>query len=171
MNVVFGLLQRSSARDPDLQNKLASLARQALERAEELKGILPPVEDKPTSHVSVPPKLYTVPEHTSSSAAVRATATPNRGKVTYCWLRSVWGAFGISQSQYFIARPCMPMETSFDRRRTYSSFCTGCRQKMSRHNMLTAVAVHGACCTLVKTSVCSEMHTHIQVCAAQGCFA
>jgi hypothetical protein len=84
MNVVFGLLQRSSARDPDLQNKLASLARQALERAEELKGILPPLEDKPTSHVSVPPKLYAVPEHTSSSAPVQATATPNRGNVTCC---------------------------------------------------------------------------------------
>jgi len=84
MIVVFGLLQRSSARDPDLQNKLASLARQALERAEELKGILPPVEDKPTSRVSVPPKLNAVPEHTSSSATVRATATPNKGKVTCC---------------------------------------------------------------------------------------
>jgi len=84
MIVAFGLLQRSSARDPDLQNKLSSLARQALERAEELKGILPPVEDKPTSHVSVQPKLNAVPEHTSSSATVRATATPNRGKVTCC---------------------------------------------------------------------------------------
>jgi hypothetical protein len=166
MIVLFGLLQRSSARDPDLQNKLASLARQALERAEELKGILPPVEDESTSHVSVPPKLYTVPEHTTSSATVRATATPNRGKVTCCWLMSVWGAFGISQSQYFIARPCMVMETSYDRRRTHSSFCTNHKQKMLRHIMLTAVAVHGACCTLVKTSVCSEMHTYIQVCAA-----
>jgi len=145
MIVVFGLLQRSSAHDPDLQNKLASLARQALERAEELKGILPPVEDKPTSHVSVPPKLCTVPEHTSSSAAVQATVTPNRGEVTCCWLRSVWGAFGLSQSQYFIARPCMAMEKSFGRRRTYSSFYTNHRQKMSRHNMLTAVAVHCAC--------------------------
>jgi hypothetical protein len=164
MIVLFCLLQRSSARDPDLQNKLASLARQALERAEELKGILPPVEDKPTSHVSVPPKLYTVPEHTS--ATVRATATPNRGKVTRCWLRSVWGEFGISQSQYFIARPCMVMETSHGRRRTHSSFCTNHKQKMSRHIMLTAVAVHVACSTLVKTSVCSEMHTYIQVCAA-----
>jgi len=134
MIVLFGLLQRSSARDPDLQNKLASLARQALERAEELKGILPPVEDKPTSHVSVPPKLYTVPEHTSSSVTVRATATPNRGKVTCCWLRSAWGAFGISQSQYFIARPCMVMETSYDRR-THSSFCTNHKQKMSRRIM------------------------------------
>ena len=166
MIVVFGLLQRSSASDPDLQNKLASLARQALERAEQLKGILPPVEDKPTSHVSVPPKLCAVPEHTSSSATVRATATPNRGKVTCCWLRSVEAAFGISQSQYFIARPCMVMETSYDRRRTYSSFCTDHRQQMSRHIMLTAIAVHGACCTQVKTSVCSEMHTYIQVCAA-----
>jgi hypothetical protein len=158
MIVVFGLLQRSSARDPDLQNKLASLARQALERAEELKGILPPVEDKPTSHVSVPPKLCTVPEHISSNTTVRATATPNGGKVTCCWLRSVWGAFGISQSQYVIARPCMVMETSHDRRRTYCSFCTDCRQKMFRHIMLTAVAVHVAYCALVKTSVCSEMH-------------
>ena len=158
MIVVFVLLQRSSARDPDLQNKLASLARQALERAEELKGILPPIEDKPTSHVSVPPKLHAVPEHTSCSATVRATATPNRGKFTCSCLRSVWGAFGISHSQYFIARPCMVMETSYDRRRIYSSFCTDRRQKMSRRIMLTAVAVHGACCTLVKTSVCSEMH-------------
>jgi hypothetical protein len=75
-------LQRSSARDPELQNKLASLARQALERAEELKGILPPVEDKPTSHVSVPPKLCAVPEHTISSTTVQATVTPNKGEVT-----------------------------------------------------------------------------------------
>lgn len=81
---MFILLQRSSAHDPELQNKLTSLTRQALERAEELKGILPPVESKPTSHVSVPPKLYAVPEHTSSSATVQATTTTNRGKVTCC---------------------------------------------------------------------------------------
>jgi CO dehydrogenase/acetyl-CoA synthase alpha subunit len=35
--------------------------------------------------------------------------------------------------------------------------------KMSRLNMLTAVAVHGVCCTLVKTSVCSEMHVYVFV--------
>ncbi|GFG37190.1 hypothetical protein Cfor_09323 [Coptotermes formosanus] len=79
--VELGIRTRSSARDPELQNKLASLARQALERAEELKGILPPVEDKPTSHVSVPPKLCAVPEHTISSTTVQATVTPNKGAV------------------------------------------------------------------------------------------
>jgi hypothetical protein len=34
-------------------------------------------------------------------------------------------------------------------------------KKMSRHNMLTAVAVHGVCCTLVKTSVFSEMRAYV----------
>jgi hypothetical protein len=87
MGAVFSgcvcFLQRSSTHDPELQSKLASLARQALERAEELKGILPPVEDK-SNRVSVAPKLCAVPEHTSSSATVRATSTPNRGKVLCC---------------------------------------------------------------------------------------
>lgn len=73
------VFQRSSAQDPELQNKLASLARQALERAEELKGILPQVEEKPTSHVSVQPKLCSVPEYTSPNVSVQATAATNRG--------------------------------------------------------------------------------------------
>jgi hypothetical protein len=74
--------QRSSTSDPELQNKLTFLARRALERAEELKGILPQLEEKPTSHVSVQPKLCPVPEHTTSNVTVRATAAANRGKVT-----------------------------------------------------------------------------------------
>jgi hypothetical protein len=83
MGAVFSsyihMFQRSSTQDPELQNKLASLARQALERAEELKGILPQVEEKPTSHVSVQPKLCSVPEHASPNITVRATAATNRG--------------------------------------------------------------------------------------------
>jgi len=75
-------LQRSSTNDPELQHKLTSLARQALERAEELKGISPQIEDKPTSNVSVQSKLGPVPEHTSSSVTVRTTAVANRGEVT-----------------------------------------------------------------------------------------
>ncbi|XP_023726800.1 calpain-7 isoform X2 [Cryptotermes secundus] len=78
--VDLGIRARSSAQDPELQNKLASLARQALERAEELKGILPQVEEKPTSHVSVQPKLCSVPEYTSPNVSVQATAATNRGK-------------------------------------------------------------------------------------------
>lgn len=77
--VDLGIRARSSTQDPELQNKLASLARQALERAEELKGILPQVEEKPTSHVSVQPKLCSVPEHASPNVTVRATAATNRG--------------------------------------------------------------------------------------------
>jgi hypothetical protein len=83
---VFKLLsffQRSSASDPELQDKLTFLAHQALERAESLKGIVPQLEEKPTSHVSVQPKLCPVPEHTSASVTVRATAAANRGKVAY----------------------------------------------------------------------------------------
>jgi hypothetical protein len=73
------MFQRSSTQDPELQNKLTSLARQALERAEELKGILPQVEEKPTSHVSIQPKLCSVPEHASPNVTVRAAAVTSRG--------------------------------------------------------------------------------------------
>lgn len=73
----------SSASDPELQNKLNFLARRALERAEELKGIMPQCEEKPSSHASVRPKLCPVPEHTTSNVTVRATAAANRGKVTF----------------------------------------------------------------------------------------
>lgn len=71
--------QRSSTQDPDLQNKLASLARQALDRAEELKGISPQVEERPPSHVSVQPKLCSVPEYASSNVTAQTTAVTSRG--------------------------------------------------------------------------------------------
>jgi hypothetical protein len=74
------LFQRSSTQDPELQNKLASLARQALERAEELKGISPQVEERPASHVSVHPKLCSVPEYASPNVTVQTTAVTSRGK-------------------------------------------------------------------------------------------
>ncbi|XP_067003093.2 calpain-7 isoform X2 [Anabrus simplex] len=68
---------RTATNDSSLQEKLTNLARKALERAEELKGITP-LEEK-RSPVSTQPVLPSLPENTSASISVRASG-PAKGR-------------------------------------------------------------------------------------------
>ena len=57
-----------------------SLANDALERAEKLKGLLPFSEDKHSPPIPSAPKLSPVPENAAVNITVRATAAANRGR-------------------------------------------------------------------------------------------
>ncbi|GLH15298.1 Uncharacterized protein GBIM_19783 [Gryllus bimaculatus] len=75
--VELGLEARSATSDPELHSKLTAVARQALERAEELKGIVTP-SDKPTLKSTLPqPTLPSVPENTTPAGSSRVP--PSKG--------------------------------------------------------------------------------------------
>lgn len=76
--VELALAARKETADEEQQKKLTSLAIDALERAEKLKGISPKTEEKPSPSV---PKLSPVSENAASNVTVRATAAAaNRGR-------------------------------------------------------------------------------------------
>ncbi|KAJ9584384.1 hypothetical protein L9F63_021278 [Diploptera punctata] len=72
--VELALSMKEKADDEQQQEKLRSLATDALERAEKLRGILPKTEEKASPSSPVQPKLSPVAENTAANITVRATA-------------------------------------------------------------------------------------------------
>ncbi|CAG2066380.1 unnamed protein product, partial [Timema podura] len=77
--IQLGLTAKKTTGDVELQEKLTNLARKALERAEELKGISAPEGNKPQSgRVSVQPRLPALDENKSTPSVVRSSAQASR---------------------------------------------------------------------------------------------